>query len=120
MSQLISINVHLHKFDRNKIVTGKEPIKNSDGTILLDKAGKPVYPKYINLTVAVNDQADQFGKDIAIWHEQTTDERKANTQRIFCGNGKLLFDSKNKLAPVTNDAPAPYKPATADDDGLGF
>lgn len=77
MSKLIAISVDVTKLDKSKFITGKK------GT-------------YVNLTVSVNDSADQFGNDSSVWQSQSEEERKAKADRAFCGNGKVVYDSESK------------------------
>ena len=60
MSKLIAISVDVTKLDKSKFITGKK------GT-------------YVNLTVSVNDSADQFGNDSSVWQSQSEEERKAKS-----------------------------------------
>ena len=47
----------------------------------------------VNITISLNDAPDQYGNNVAIWISQTKEERDAKAQRVFLGNGKIVFDS---------------------------
>jgi len=89
MGQLISVSVALAKIDKTRFTA--------------DKNGN----KYLQLTISVNDEPDQYGKDVQVWMEQTKEEREAKASRVFCGNGKVVFGK------VGGTAPAQSKPAAA-------
>lgn len=72
MAMLIGLNLNLSKIDKTKI-------KDVNGA------------KYLNLTVSVNDQQDNYGKDVAAWHEQSQGERDSKAKKEYLGNGKVLF-----------------------------
>ena len=64
MSKLITASIDVMKIDKSKLINGKK------GT-------------YLNLTIWVNDKADQYGNDVSL--EQRT-EKGAN--KLFLGNGR--------------------------------
>lgn len=73
MSQLISISISADSLRDAPFVEGKN--------------GK----KYFGLTVSVNDTADQYGKNVQVWSEQTKEQRDAKATRHFVGNGKVVY-----------------------------
>jgi len=96
MGQLISVSIALAKIDKTRFTT--------------DKNGN----KYLQLTLSVNDEADQYGKDVQVWMEQTKEEREAKASRVFCGNGKVVFGKGAAPAPASAGKPA--TPNASDDD----
>lgn len=80
MAQLVAVSIDLTKIDKSRIINGA-------------KGGK-----YVNLTVSVNDEADQYGNNVSIWQSQTKEEREAKASRLFLGNGKSLWsgDTQSK------------------------
>jgi hypothetical protein len=97
MSKLIAISIDVTKLDKSKFVVGKK------GT-------------YANLTVSLNDEADQYGNNCSVWQSQSQEEREAKQDRNFLGNGKVVFDGDSK-------APQQSRPAVkheAFEDGLPF
>lgn len=61
-------------------------IKQDDGT-------------WKNVTIAINDETDQYGKNVAVWEQQTKEQRDAKEKKNYCGNGKVFWtDNVVKLA----------------------
>jgi hypothetical protein len=85
MSKLINLSIDVTKIDKSKLIQGKK------GT-------------YLNLTVAVNDEADQFGNNVSAWIGQSKEEREAKNDRTFLGNGKVVFssDAKKQKDPISD------------------
>ena len=57
-------------------------IKQNDGT-------------WKNVTISVNDETDQYGKNVAVWESQTKEEREAGEKRNYCGNGSVFWTNGN-------------------------
>ncbi|QDP49280.1 MAG: hypothetical protein Tp156SUR476192_27 [Prokaryotic dsDNA virus sp.] len=47
--------------------------------------------KYKNFTISINDETNQYGQNIAIWEEQTKEERMAKKPRVYVGNGRVVW-----------------------------
>jgi len=75
MSKLITASINLKKVDQSLLIKGEKG-------------------NYLNLTVWVNDQPDQFGNDVSV--EQRTDKGK---DKIYLGNGRTF---KQSSEPVPN------------------
>jgi hypothetical protein len=88
MGQLLGISIDVTKIDKSKLKDGK----------------------YLNITASVNDEPNQYGQDVSVWHEQTKEEREAKVNRIFLGNGKKLWTS----------VPEPQRVEAKQDDDLPF
>ncbi len=80
MSKLITASIDVTKIDKTRLITGKK------GT-------------YANLTIWVNDEADQFGNTVSIQQSLSKDERESGVDKIYLGNGK----SPEKTAPAEMD-----------------
>ncbi|QMP85099.1 hypothetical protein KNV11_gp81 [Flavobacterium phage vB_FspP_elemoF_6-3D] len=78
MAQLVAVSIDLTKIDKSRIVEGA-------------KGGK-----YVNLTLSINDEEDQYGNNVALWQSQTKEEREAKENRLFLGNGKSLWSDNDK------------------------
>ena len=78
MAQLVAVSIDLTKIDKTRIVEGKNG------------------GKYINLTISVNDEEDQYGNNVSLWQSQTKEEREAKENRLFLGNGKSLWSDSDK------------------------
>lgn len=97
MAKLIALSIDVAKFDKSKFVTGKK------GT-------------YANITISVNDEADQFGNDVSVWESQTKEERDEKANRNFLGNGKTIWSSEESSSKPSGKKAM----ATVDDSGLPF
>ena len=102
------------------------------GYINLNKIDKSKISEkgFVNLTIGINEDFDQYGNNAAVWLNQTKEEREAKQDRQYVGNAKVVFmksDEMIKVAPrkeeVTNEsfnAARNEAPATSDDSGLPF
>lgn len=101
--QVISLSLDLSKIDKSRIVN------HANGS------------KYYGITVIVNDQPNQYGKDCSVSTEQTKQEREAKVPKSFIGQGKVVFRSnpQNDFTPppVQN---YPMYPAMPQNDDLQF
>ena len=105
MSRIISASIDLAKIDRSKITEGKNG------------------QKYYSISIAVNDEADKFGNDVAITTGQSKEERDAKAAKVYIGNGKTVWASETPGAkPASAPAKAAAAPAAAQslDDDLPF
>ena len=84
MAKMINLSIDVSKIDKSKLIEGKK------GT-------------YLNLTVAVNDNKDQFDNDCSAWQSQTKEEREAKTERNFLGNGKVFWSNEGERMPVSDE-----------------
>lgn len=73
MSQIIGASIDLAKLETAKIVQGKNGAK------------------YVNITIMVNDEPNQWGKDVSIILEQSKEEREAKVAKEYVGNGKVIY-----------------------------
>jgi hypothetical protein len=102
MAKLISVSVCLTDIDKNKITVGKN--------------GK----KYLNVTVSLNDEKDNYGNDVSLYHSQSKEEREAKAKRSYLGNGKVVWSSDGVTsAPASTAAPA-TAPVQGEVDDLPF
>ena len=105
MARIISASIDLAKIDRSKITEGKNG------------------QKYYSISIAVNDEADKFGNDVAITTGQSKEERDAKAAKVYIGNGKTVWASETPGAkPASAPAKAAAAPAAAQslDDDLPF
>lgn len=96
MAQIINISIDLAKVDKSMIKT------------VTLKSGKTA--KYLNLSCFVNDENDQYGNICSLSLNQTEEERKAKTPKVYVGNGKRVWaengsngSSQNNTNNETND-----------------
>lgn len=76
MAKLLSVSVDVSKIDKSKLVQGKK------GT-------------YLNLTVEVKDEKDQYDNDVAVWQGQSPEERDAKEKKNYLGNGRVVWSGEN-------------------------
>lgn len=73
---IVGVSVDVTKLDKSKFIEGK-------------KGGK-----YVNLTIFVNNEKDQYGNDCSVAQSQTKEEREAKAKLNFVGNGKINWEDK--------------------------
>jgi hypothetical protein len=71
--RIISGSMDVTKIDKTKLIEGKNGAK------------------YLNFDIIVNDEPDQYGKDVALTLSQTKDERTAKAKKVYIGNGKTVW-----------------------------
>lgn len=99
MGQLLNISIDLSKVNKEKIVAGKNG------------------GKYYDLTVAINDAPDQYGKDVQVWEKQSQDERQAKVNRNFLGSGWTVKPKSDSIQTVEAEE---VKAGSTSDDDLPF
>ena len=77
MSTIINASLDLTNIEKSKIIKGKKG-------------------SYINVTMFVNDEVDQYGNNASIIISQTKEEREAKTPRVYLGNGKTVGNGQPK------------------------
>jgi hypothetical protein len=53
---------------------------------------------YANITLSVENEANQWGQNVSAWNNQTKEEREAKTPREYCGNGKVVWTDISGIA----------------------
>ena len=99
MGALINVSVNLDKLDKTRIIKGKSG-------------------NYYNFTVSVNDQTSQYGDNASLFNTQSKEEREAKAEKVYVGNGKVVWTDGNitmaerqeqpqaaQAAPVAVDLP---------------
>lgn len=88
MSKLISASINLRKVDQSLLIDGTKG-------------------KYLNLTIWINDQPDQYGNDVSV--EQRTEKGK---DKIYLGNGRSYKQSEQPVAgsnPISDELDNMFK-----------
>jgi hypothetical protein len=70
--------------------------------------------KYLNLTIAINDEINQYGQNVSAWEAQTSEERKEKVERNYVGNGKVVFTEGLVSAVPTEEKKKPAAKKKAD------
>lgn len=99
MAQLISASIDVTKISKDKLVKGEK------GT-------------YLNITIAINDEVDQYGNQAGIYESQSKEERESKAKKNYLGNGKIAWSSEGGSTP--KPAPAPAPTPIVEEDNLPF
>jgi hypothetical protein len=65
--------------------------------------------KYLNLTISINDEINQYGQNVAAWEAQSVEDRKEKVERNYVGNGKVIFTEGLVSAVPTEEKKKPTK-----------
>ena len=84
MSGLINASINLEKIEKSKIIKGKKG-------------------SYINVTVFINDEKDEYGNNASVIMSQTKEEREAKTARVYLGNGIFYGNNQPSEVKVATD-----------------
>lgn len=87
MAKLINLSIDVTKITKSKLITGKK------GT-------------YLNITIAVNDEKDNYDNDVSCWEKCEKEETKN-----YLGNGRVFWTNET---PSTQ-TPQQEKPKDAKD-----
>jgi hypothetical protein len=88
MAQLFSASLDVSKISKDKLIKGAKG-------------------NYLNITISVNDEADQYGNVLSIYESHTKEEREAKEKKNYIANGKLVWSSDGG----STAQPAPAKTA---------
>jgi hypothetical protein len=105
MAQLISASIDVSKISKDKLVQGAKG-------------------KYLNITISINDEIDQYGNQVGIYESQSQTEREAKDKKNYLGNGKIAWSSEGgstapKQAPF-KPTPPPAAPVIEESEDLPF
>ena len=73
---------------------------------------------YKNYTIGINDETNDWGKNVSVWEEQTKEQREAKEQKNYCGNGKVVWTDGSIV--VAEKKPSPSEAVKDENDGLPF
>jgi hypothetical protein len=79
--------------------------------------------KGIAVTIAVNDEANNYQQNVVVSKSQTKDERESKAPKTYYGNGQVVWtDGRVTLAPKKDAAPQQAAPNSQPDlaDDLPF
>lgn len=89
MAEILAVSIDLTKIDKSKI----KEVTRKDGTIA----------KFIDVSVFINDEQDQFGNIASIAMGQTKDEQTAKVPKVYLGNGKRVWASQKSQSEQPQD-----------------
>ena len=76
MAKLISVSIDVSKIDKSKLIQGKKGV-------------------YLNLTISVNDEKNQYDNDVSVWQSQEKDEREKKENKNYLGSGRVIWSGEN-------------------------
>ena len=44
-----------------------------------------------NVTISINDETNEWGKNVSVWKSQTKEQRENKDPKEYCGNGKVFW-----------------------------
>ncbi|CAB5218512.1 hypothetical protein UFOVP211_27 [uncultured Caudovirales phage] len=83
MGTLINASIDLTKVDKSKLIKGK----------------------YLNLTIAVNDNLDNYGNNVSLTIQQSKEEREIKASKTYLGNGKVVYTNGEVKVAEKQDKP---------------
>jgi hypothetical protein len=83
MATLINASIDLTKVDKTKLIKGK----------------------YLNLTIAVNDNLDNYGNNVSLTIQQSKEERDLKASKTYLGNGKVVYTNGDVKVAEKQDKP---------------
>lgn len=102
MAQLFSASIDASKISKDKLIKGEKG-------------------NYLNITISVNDEADQYGNVLAVYESQSKEEREAKTKKNYLGNGKLVWSSDGGSTAPAKPTPSPSSQSKVEEgDDLPF
>ena len=92
MAKIITASIDLNKIDKAKVQT-------------VDKNGNPFKNKgkYLNISITINDEPDQYGNHASIKVNQTKEEREKGEPTVYLGNGKIVWQSSPQASNEPNN-----------------
>jgi arginine decarboxylase-like protein len=79
---------------------------------------------YKNYTISVSDETNKFGQNVAMYLEQSKEDREAKKPRTYIGNGRVIWTDGNiKIAEKKEPAELEQTPAPTqeeDDNDLPY
>ena len=91
MSSLISLSIDVTKITKSKIKDGK----------------------YLEVTISVDDQTNQWGKNASIYESQTKEERESKASKAYIGGGKVVWTTGAiSVAEKSSNEPKKANPPT--------
>lgn len=79
MAEIINASIDISQFTASEIIAGKNGAK------------------YINVSIMINDTANQWGKNVSLSKPQTKEERQAKARKVFVGQGVSVWRNGETL-----------------------
>ena len=84
MSAIINFQIDLKKLPKEKFVSGKNGV-------------------YLNLTMSVNDETNQYGQNASVFVNQSKEEREAKKKKEYVGNGMVVWNNSTIVNATKKD-----------------
>lgn len=94
MSAILGASIDLNKIPSDAI---KEVKLKNGGT-----------GRYVNLSVFVNDELDQFNNQVGVALSQTKEEREAKSKKVYLGNGSVNYVSDSGVTKASGGEDLPF------------
>lgn len=98
MAKIINASIDLSKIDESKCIAGK------NGS------------RWYNISIAVNDERDQYDNDAAIYERQSKEDRDAKTKKRYLGNGRTAWSSDSIPGAAERRSAGSQEPMTHEPD----
>jgi hypothetical protein len=96
MATILNLSIDSKRFSKNDLKNGQ----------------------YLNVTIAINDETNQYGQNVSAWLTQSKEERDEEAERVYVGNGKTLWtDGKISVEGKDDKKKAPVKKKPVKNDG---
>lgn len=94
---MASLNDVWVKYDTLKKIMHTLEVKESNGDEI----------KGISITISVNDEANKYEQNVSAYISQSKEERDANKERFYIGNGKTFWSngSQKSIKEMGNQLP---------------
>lgn len=90
MASLSSANINVSKIPKEKLYEGQTG-------------------QFLQLTFVQNNEIDKYGNNVAIYVSQSEEERKEKKNKIYLGNGKVVWTDGQNVEPAPKTEPSPKK-----------
>jgi hypothetical protein len=98
MAQLFSASLDVSKISKDKLIKGAKG-------------------NYLNITISLNDEADQYGNVLSIYESHSKEEREAKEKKNYIANGKLVWSSDGGSTAKPDPAKTAPKPSPKVEEG---
>ena len=65
-----------------------------------DKMVQGAKGTYIDLTIKIDDQENEYNQSVSSWVAQSEEERLQKRNRVWCGNGRVFWSTGDPLPCV--------------------
>lgn len=90
MASIISASINLNEIPKDKIIKGAKG-------------------SYLNISITLNDEQDQFGNQGPITVAQTKEERESKTPKKYLGNVKVVWTNGQNVVAASRDGQQPQQ-----------